>query len=79
MNGLLTSEWSKYYVNTAPEMQIAQKYVLTSLAMASASMTGTPISLKIFAVLLFPAATPPVRPTRNILCRNVAVKKNSKA
>lgn len=42
------------------------------LAMASASMTGTPRSLNMFDTVLLPVATPPVRPTKYILLSGVS-------
>ena len=36
------------------------------LAMASASMTGTPSSLNMLDTVLFPVPTPPVSPTKYI-------------
>ena len=47
------------------------------LAMRSASMTGTPSSRNIFPTVLFPVATPPVNPTRNIAAAAAAERKSS--
>ena len=45
------------------------------LAMRSASMTGTPSSRNILLTVLFPVATPPVKPTRNMAAAAAAMAK----